>query len=181
MSFVDPTGKAVPVLIAACAANPACAAAVGTGALTSALFDFGSQLLNNGGNLQCVDKGSLALSAGIGAIPLGVVGAIGSKLLGKFAAKGVDKVVDAATPIGRRGSPIDVRRGTNSPAKIGDRDFTGHALDQMQGRGITPTVVNDTIKRGVESSGREGSRIFKTDQLKVILNPSGSVKTVVTQ
>jgi RHS repeat-associated protein len=97
------------------------------------------------------------------------------------AAKGGGKFVDAATPVGRRGSPLDVPRGSNPPARIGDRDFTGHALDQMQARGVTPTVVNDTIKRGVESAGRDGARIFKTDQLKVILNPSGSVKTVITQ
>lgn len=44
-------------------------------------------MLDNGGNLQCIDKVSVALSAGIGAIPLGVVGAIGSKLLGQFVPK----------------------------------------------------------------------------------------------
>ncbi len=50
-------------------------------------------MLDNGGNLQCVDKGSLALSAGVGALPLGAVGAIGSKVLGKFVTKGADSSI----------------------------------------------------------------------------------------
>ncbi|WP_295628487.1 RHS repeat-associated core domain-containing protein [uncultured Nitrosomonas sp.] len=86
LTYTDPTGEAVPALIAACAGNPACAAAVGAGvgALTGVLFDLGSQLLDNGGNLQCVDKGSVAISAITSAIPLG---AAGSKALGRFVAK----------------------------------------------------------------------------------------------
>jgi hypothetical protein len=97
------------------------------------------------------------------------------------AAKGGGRAVDAATPIGRRGNPMHIPRGTNAPTRIGGQDFTGHAIDQMQGRGIMPSVVNDTIRTGVESAGRDGARIFTTDQLKVILNPSGSVKTVIPQ
>lgn len=89
LTYTDPTGEAVPALIAACAGNPACAAAVGAGvgALTGVLFDLGSQLLDNGGNLQCVDKGSVAISAITSAIPLGAAGAAGSKALGRFVAK----------------------------------------------------------------------------------------------
>jgi hypothetical protein len=34
-----------------------------------------------------------------------------------------------ATPIGHRGKNIKVPDGTNSPAKIGDRQYSGHALD----------------------------------------------------
>ncbi len=76
LSLIDPTGEAVPAIIAACAGNPACAAAVsaGVGAISGAALDIASQLFNNSGNLQCIDKGSIALSAGVGAIPLGAVG-----------------------------------------------------------------------------------------------------------
>ena len=86
LSFTDPTGEAIPAIIAACAGNPACAAAVsaGIGALSGAAIDLASQLFNNGSNLQCVDKNSIALSAGVGAIPFGVAGIIGSKFLGRF-------------------------------------------------------------------------------------------------
>lgn len=65
-----------------------------------------------------------------------------------LATRGGARAVDAATPIGRRGNPINVPRGTNAPTTIGGREFSGHALDQMQGRGIVPSVVDDAIRRG---------------------------------
>jgi hypothetical protein len=37
-----------------------------------------------------------------------------------------EAVVDASTPTGQRGSPMDVPRGTNSPADIGGRSYVGH-------------------------------------------------------
>ncbi len=89
LSFVDPTGEA-PI----CVIFPAaCATAVGAvaGAVIGASENLISQLFGNGGNLQCIDKGEVAQSAALSAIPFGAVGAIGSKLLGKFAAKGADK------------------------------------------------------------------------------------------
>ena len=46
---------------------PACAAAVDAG--IGAGIDLAAQLLSSGVNLQCVDKGSVALFAGIGTIP----------------------------------------------------------------------------------------------------------------
>ncbi len=95
-----------------------------------------------------------------------------------LAAGGV--VAEGATaPVGRLGSPLTVPRGTNAPAVINGRQFTGHALDQMQGRGLTPSVVEDTIVNGAQSAGREGATIFETNQARVILNPDGSVKTVM--
>lgn len=42
-----------------------------------------------------------------------------------------------------------------------------------------PSVVEDTIARGAQSAGRDGATIFTTDQARVILNPNGSVKTVM--
>lgn len=45
---------------------------------------------------------------------------------------------DPSTPTGQRGGPIDVKPGTNRPTNIGGRDYTGHALDRMQGRGVPP-------------------------------------------
>ncbi len=47
----------------------------------------------------------------------------------------------------------------NTPEKIGDREYSGHALDQMQNRGLTPTVVEDTIKNGVKSADPSPDRI----------------------
>lgn len=36
-----------------------------------------------------------------------------------------------STPTGQRGSPMEVKPGTNEPTSIGGRDYTGHRLDQM--------------------------------------------------
>jgi RHS repeat-associated protein len=95
-------------------------------------------------------------------------------------AGGATRAVEGATaPVGRLGIPMTVPRGTNAPTAIGGRRYTGHALDQMQGRGLTPSVVEDTITNGARSAGREGATVFQTNQARVILNPDGSVKTVM--
>ncbi|WP_260466945.1 hemagglutinin repeat-containing protein [Enterobacter cloacae] len=36
----------------------------------------------------------------------------------------------------------------NQPATISNREYSGHALDRMQDRGVTPSVVENTIKNG---------------------------------
>ena len=86
-------------------------------------------------------------------------------------ANGGDK--DARTPTGQRGSPMDVPKGTNEPTTIGGRDFGGHALDQMQGRGVTPTPVEDTVQNGTETPGNKPGRTVHT-------SPDGRL-TVVTE
>jgi RHS repeat-associated protein len=86
-----------------------------------------------------------------------------------------------ATPIGRRGNPMNVPRGTNSCTDIQGRTYTGHALDQMQGRGVLPSVVEDTIATGNQSSSYDDATVFETNQARVVLNPDGSVKTVITR
>jgi hypothetical protein len=60
----------------------------------------------------------------------------------------------ASTPVGRKGSPLDVTPGTNAPATIGGREYSGHALDQIQGRGLTPSVVENTIRSGQTIPGK---------------------------
>jgi RHS repeat-associated protein len=59
-----------------------------------------------------------------------------------------------STPVGRKGSPMDVTPGTNTPLNIGGRDYTGHALDQMQGRGLNSSVVENTIQNGQSIPGK---------------------------
>lgn len=87
----------------------------------------------------------------------------------------------ASAPVGRSGAPLNVSPGTNAPATIGGRNFTGHAIDRMQGRGIPPSAVDNTIRNGIPSAGRGGATIYRTNELKVIVNPNGSVKTVIPQ
>ncbi|PXW87827.1 RHS repeat-associated protein [Nitrosomonas sp. Nm84] len=128
MSFTDPTGEAIPAIIAACAGNPACAAAVSAsvGAISGAAIDIPSQLLSNGGNLQCVDTGNVAISAGMDALSLGAIGAVGGKLLGNLATK----------------SAMETKwiLGTfKSEAK-----WAG----QLQKRGCTPAQITEAIQKG---------------------------------
>jgi hypothetical protein len=85
----------------------------------------------------------------------------------------------ASTPVGRRGSPMDVPRGTNAPGNIGGRQYTGHAFDQMQGRGITPSAVEHALRSSVGLPGRDGATIYTARELTVIVNPNGSIKTVI--
>lgn len=56
---------------------------------------------------------------------------------------------DPSTPIGGSGNKtMEVGNGTNQPTTIGGRRYGGHALDQMQGRGIPPSAVEDAIENG---------------------------------
>jgi hypothetical protein len=90
-----------------------------------------------------------------------------------------------STPTGQRGSPIDVPKGTNAPTTIGDRDYSGHALDQMQGRGIPPSAVEDAIVNGnsTPDKGYPDSRTENTssDGRVVVItdNDTGRVITVM--
>ncbi|MYF71276.1 MAG: hypothetical protein F4181_15555, partial [Proteobacteria bacterium] len=89
--------------------------------------------------------------------------------------KGSD--VSPRTPIGHRGKPLRVPPGTNKPTTIEGRNYTGHALDRMQERGLTPSLIEDTITTGTVSSGRGGTSVFATHQMRVILDSSGRVIT----
>jgi hypothetical protein len=71
----------------------------------------------------------------------------------------------------------------NSPTTIGQRQFSGHALDQMQNRGIPPSVVENTIQHGVPFPGnRPGTQGFydPVNRVRVIINSdNGTVVTVM--
>jgi hypothetical protein len=61
---------------------------------------------------------------------------------------------------------------------IGGRDYTGYALDQMQGRGVTPTLVEDAIQNGTSRPDKNfpDSRTEHTspDGRTVVITDSGS-------
>ena len=104
--------------------------------------------------------------------------AVAPKTVGK-----IDDTASAATTVGRQGQQHSfpnpkAPRPRNTPGTVNGRDYTGHALDRIQERGLTPSVVEDTIKHGVPSTGRGGATIYRSGQATVILNPNGSVKTV---
>jgi len=64
----------------------------------------------------------------------------------------------------------------NLPATIGGRYYTGHALDNMQARGITPSVVEHTIRCGQRyRSGSEYVYYDKINDVTVVTNKRGDV------
>ena len=89
---------------------------------------------------------------------------------------------EGRAPIGRRGNPINIAPGTNAPAIINGRDYTGHALDQMQGRGIMPSAVENAIKTGNPANGRDGATVYydTVNGITVVQAPNGNIITVIT-
>jgi hypothetical protein len=78
---------------------------------------------------------------------------------------------------------MNVKPGTNSPTKIGGRDYSGHAQDQMQGRGVPPSAVESTIGSGLKSPGNTPGTTVHTsveNGLRVVTNSNGKVVTVIT-
>jgi filamentous hemagglutinin len=51
----------------------------------------------------------------------------------------------------------------NLPDIIGGRAYSGHALDQMQGRGFTPTIVESVIQNGVQGPGNQPGSLTHYD------------------
>jgi hypothetical protein len=90
---------------------------------------------------------------------------------------------DPSTPWGRRKNPIDVEPGTNRPTNIGGRDYSGHALDQMQGRGVPPTAVEDAIKNGRSRPGNKpGTTVHEGNNgVTVVTGSGGRVVTVINK
>lgn len=93
--------------------------------------------------------------------------------------KGVTKFFDDGSHASY-GGEISIARGTNAPGVVNGRSYSGHAFDQMQGRGITPSVVDDAVGSGLMSRGADGSRIFYSSEnnISVVVNSDGRVITV---
>ena len=93
-----------------------------------------------------------------------------------------DDEKDPSTPTGQRGSPMDVEPGTNKPCNINGRDYTGHALDRMQGRGVTPSSVEDAIENGTSTPGNQpDTTVHSGDGVTVVTGSNGQVITVITR
>lgn len=100
------------------------------------------------------------------------------------AAKGGVGVVDDAArlPVGRLGNPMQVPGPQNIRTTIAGREFSGHALDQMQGRGFMPSVVENTIQRGTTFPTGAGTTGYfdSVNRVRVITDTaSGRVVTVI--
>lgn len=73
-----------------------------------------------------------------------------------------------------------MKRGANRPTSIGGRVYTGHAADQMQGRGITPSAVEEVIQNGQAGPGnRPGETEHVANGVKVVTGENGQVITII--
>ena len=68
----------------------------------------------------------------------------------------------------------------NQPTTISNREYSGHALDRMQDRGVTPSVVENTIKNGQSTTSRGGTTVHfdPESKISVVTNETGRVVTV---
>jgi filamentous hemagglutinin len=84
-------------------------------------------------------------------------------------------------PVGRSGNPMNTK-GSNLPTVIGERSYSAHAVDRMQGRGVPPSAVENTIKAGTLYPTKSGTTGYydPTNNLRVIVNSkTGDVVTVI--
>ena len=134
------------------------------------------------GAIEGVELGTLVWP-GVGTVVGGLVGAG----VGWWAADKLSHVIfnsgdkDPSTPTGQRGSPIDVEPGTNAPCNIGGRDYTGHSVDRMQGRGVPPSAVEDAIRNGATKPGNTpGTTVHSgSNGVTVVTGSNGQVITVI--
>ncbi|WP_433705970.1 DUF4258 domain-containing protein [Paraburkholderia sacchari] len=128
---------------------------------------------------QALDKERAMLGQAGAKVPSGAQAATVPSSALAAAGKGVK---DASTPVRVSGSPMDVPRGTNAPATIGGVDYSAHAIDQMQGRGVPPSVVKNTIENGVNYPTRPGTTGYydPVSNVRVVTNSkTGLVVTVI--
>jgi RHS repeat-associated protein len=90
-----------------------------------------------------------------------------------------------STSVGKRGAPLEVLPGSNKPSNIGGRDYSGHALDRMQGRGLPSSVIENTIQNGIATPGNRAGTTLHYDEINrvsvVTDTASGTVITVITK
>ncbi len=95
----------------------------------------------------------------------------------------------ARTPVGRKGQQVDfpnpnAPKPRNNPATINGINYSGHAIDRMQERGYTPTVIENAIRNGSRANGNKPNTIVITDSInnfRVIMDPKNNkVITVIT-
>ena len=99
---------------------------------------------------------------------------------------GVSK--STSNPTGFKGSKgfelnnAPFQKTRNTPTTINNRNFSGHALDQMQNRGLTPSVVENTLQTGTKFPTKPGTTGYydSVNNVRVITNSdTGTIVTVI--
>lgn len=105
------------------------------------------------------------------------VGGATTKVASRLAGSGGG---DRATSfVGSRYNQISVQRGTNIGGTVNNLSFKGHAFDQMQGRGIYPSVVQNTVDVGKVTQQANNTLLYYDDinDISAVLNKGGEVVT----
>lgn len=169
--------------------------------MASAGAEFGSDFIPVYGDIKSFAEAQSALdylAAAIGIIP-GAGDVAGKEIKAAEmalkngdvaeASKLINKASDevsATLPMGSKRNPMNQPSNPsyqpvrNQPSTISNREYSGHALDRMQDRGITPSVVENTIKNGRSTPSRGGTTVHYDPESKVsiVTNESGRVVTV---
>jgi RHS repeat-associated protein len=131
-----------------------------------------------------VSAGYHGIHTGVAVISILGIAAGGAGAARFGATRGVGKAAREATGfLGHKGFELkNLQVVRNHPATIKERSFSGHALDQMQNRGVMPSVVENAIKRGQSFATRPGTAGFfdSVNNVRVIVNSkTGQVVTVI--
>jgi filamentous hemagglutinin len=191
-------GAAFGFGFAAAALNPFTAIAAGSFSVYMGLDSIRAGISNwqqNGGLNTC---GALQLLGGVGAI-LGGANLIsgGLNMLASNPPRSAvnlnepkpnDSLTNsrpASSPVGRSRNPlVPFEEGPprNPPGEIYGRDYSGHAIDRMQERGIPPSAIENAIRYGQGSTGNTPNTTVYYDpvnNLTVVTNSqTGRVVTV---
>lgn len=97
-----------------------------------------------------------------------------------MAIDGTDTDPHPSTPVGRRNSHLEVEPETNSRTTIYEREYSGHAIDRMQKRGIIPSVVENAIQTGIAKPGTSGTIRYYDPVNKITVALDTSTGRVVT-
>jgi RHS repeat-associated protein len=169
LSSTDATGLSSLALCANPANAAACAAAglggAATGAVINAGINVAAQLVNNGGNVECIDPGQVVTSAAIGAITGGLLG-VAVKAT-QLAAAGVA----VGTNFGALGTAV-----ANPGLKI--TSFTPYAANRAALRAVSAPAMLNTVRSPAVVLQRSGGQyLYLSNQAAVVLSPSGRVIT----
>lgn len=147
---------------------------------------------SEGGGLQNDVGADLFIGGGIGVAFKAVGGALeaGASAVGRMLGVGggeegavavAEGEAAASAPVGMRGSPLQVVAGTNADQVIDGISYSGHAIDEMQSEGITPSVVKDAVENGSKVPSYGDRVAHFGDGVKVVTDRTRKVITVMLE
>lgn len=78
----------------------------------------------------------------------------------------------ASSPMGSRELKLEqpeFQKYRNAPGKIGDIPYSGHAFDQMQNRGLPPSVAEQAMQEGIPSPGQTIEKVEYYDPVNRVV------------